>query len=566
MFPAARLRSTRGSATARALGFCLMAALVLPQPLAAQAVVQRLPDPAAADLSDALRRLGSDPQSLSALIDAGRASLRLEDVEAAAGFYTRAQAIAPGDGRVLAGLAQVALARQDAVGALQLFDRAAAQGEPLDALAGQRGLAYDLVGMNTRAQVLYGQALGRAQDPETVRRLALSYAIGGDRDASEATLLPLLQAQDLAAYRTRAFALAIAGQADEAVSIAETRLPPRIAQRLGPYLRYMPRLTRAQQAAAANFGTFPHPEAIGRDDPTIAAYSAGEPLPQLAQGGADSRLIPGGQPLGPTVQAAPGGELPPTSAAATAPPPELAATTAPAPAPAPSSQAPVTMAAAAPAELPPVGAASQPPATLAAAPPVDVPAAPGAATSWGTSEAPLQQAAAPAPAAGYAVEPAAAPARPASPPAVRRELAEVFSDFEPTPERPTRPVSPDVVDITRIVPAREAPPTPPPPFQPAAEPATPRLPVNPSRHWVQVATGQDVANFRYDWMRIARFAKDLLSGKQPFYAAWGVNNRLVTGPFASEAEAQGLVTRLAAGGVSSFVFTSGNGERVIPLP
>lgn len=482
----------------------LCALLAAPGPGIAQPVVQPLPDPATGQLSDALRRLAAEPQALSALIDAGQASLELDDVDAAAGFFARAQAIAPEDGRVLTGLARVALARQQAVEALQLFDRAAARGELLDAHAAERGLAYDLVGMNTRAQVLYGQSLSRGEDAEVVRRLALSYAIAGDRDASEATLLPLLQAQDLAAYRTRAFALAIGGRAEEAVSIAETMLPARIAQRLAPYLRYMPRLTRAQQAAAANFGTFPHPEAIGRDDPAIAAYAAGEPPPPLAAGGADARLIPGGAPLG-------------TASAAQSPPSAAA---------------------------PP---ASAPPAT--SAPLVTLPSRAEQAASVDAALAAAARERLPA-------DPPAAPPAPDPAPAqtqVRVDLAEAFADFELPDEQRRTPVSADAVDITRIEPARD-------------EPPVLRLPVNPSRHWVQVATGQDVARFRYDWRRITGAAGGLLEGHQAYYAAWGANSRLVTGPFPTENEAQALVSRLAAGGVPSFVFTSASGERVIPLP
>jgi hypothetical protein len=161
--------------------------------------------------------------------------------------------------------------------------------------------------------------------------------MAGDQQASEATLLPLLQRRDLASYRTRAFALAIMGKADEAVSIAETMLPERLSNRIGPYLRYMPRLTRAQQAAAANLGVFPQAAEIGRDDPAIAANSGPASVPAPART-ADSRLVPTGEPLGspprgdsatPVVRAA----VQPTSA--TAEPAKGPALAAPAPTPAP---------------------------------------------------------------------------------------------------------------------------------------------------------------------------------------------------------------------------------------
>ena len=226
----------------------------------AQPVVQSLPNPAQLRLNDALRTLGQDPRSVPALLEAGRASIGLGDVGAALGFFRRAEAIAPADPGVKAGLAAVAVRQGQPAEALRLFAEVEAAGEPMRIHAADRGLAYDLVGDNARAQQEYTVSLAMGADPEVARRLALSQAIAGDQRASEATLLPLLQRQDLAAFRTRAFALAILGKSDEAVSIAETMLPVRLSSRLAPYLRYMPRLTRAQQAAAANLGTFPRAE------------------------------------------------------------------------------------------------------------------------------------------------------------------------------------------------------------------------------------------------------------------------------------------------------------------
>jgi len=513
-----------------ALGVALMAVSLAGQPVLAQAVVQPLPDPAAAELSEAMQRLARDPQSLAALLDAGQASLALNNVDAAEGFFQRAQALAPADGRVLAGLGAIALARRDAPAALTLFDRAQRTGQSMTAYAAQRALAYDLVGMNALAQRLYQEALAQGHDEEILRRLALSYAIAGNAAESEATLLPLLQAQDLAAFRTRAFALAISGKPEEAVTIAETRLPARIALRLAPYLQYMPRLTRAQQAAAANFGVFPATADIGRDGPEIAAFSGTVPSTTPPQASADARLIPGGAAFGPagaelaSAAGAPVAELPPLRAGSNAAPPT---------APAVSASTPV-VAASEPAELAPSGDPAPPPPSLAAAGPV--------------SAAP-QANAAPA-----VLPPLSAASDPAQ---TELGLEAAFADFE-MPASPVRgPVSPDAVDITTIVPARDLPPEP--------EPPPRQLIVNPSRHWVQVATGQDVAKFRWDWQRKVREAGGLLDGRDAFFAAWGATNRLLTGPFPTEEDAQEFVTQLKAGGVDSFIFVSTNGERVMPI-
>jgi hypothetical protein len=94
----------------------------------------------------------------------------------------------------------------------------------------------------------------------------------------------------MAAQRARAFGLAILGDGERAAAIVEQVMPRDLALRLVPYLGYMPRLTKPQQAAAANLGIFPRAADIGRDDPRLARFAAEER--------ADSRLAPAGPPLG----------------------------------------------------------------------------------------------------------------------------------------------------------------------------------------------------------------------------------------------------------------------------
>ena len=442
-------------------GLAAMLCVSLTAPQAqAQEVVQQLPDEASLELTQALQRLGRNPSSVPALLDAARASLALNDEDAALGFFSRAQAVAPEDGSVMAGLALVALRRGDAVTALQLFADADAAGHRLGPYAAERGLALDLVGRNSDAQRLYRQSLDENPNDVVTRRLALSYAIAGDAARSESTLLPLLQRQDTAAYRTRAFALAILGRGDEAVSIAETMLPGRLSGRLEPYLRHMPRLTRAQQAAAANLGRFPATAEMGRDDQRVARAARNpEKRSPPAQAGIDARLIPEGPPMGQNVASA---ELPPAPA--------------PVPAPVPEEEEKLT-------------------------------------------------------------------------------LAEAFSGFtlEASAGNPAAPRQ-GAVDITRIQPAREAP-----------RPAPPPPPAHPSRHWVQVATGQDTSAFRFDWRRLVRRSEGLLEGREAFRARWNNTNRLVTGPFDSAREAQQFVTQLSGAGISAFRWTSDAGEEVAKL-
>jgi tetratricopeptide (TPR) repeat protein len=521
-------RSDRLRLALAGLGLAVAAFVAWPTAAAAQAyarpMVQSLPDPAALRLNDALRRLAQDPRSVTALIDAGQASLSLDDIDAAEGFYRRAEGVAPADGRVKAGLASVLVRRLQPIEALRLFADAEQAGEPMRFHAAERGLAYDLIGDNAKAQEQYHLFLSLGEDPLVTRRLALSQAIAGDQRASETTLLPLLQRTDLAAYRTRAFALAILGKTDEAVSIAETMLPDRLAGRMAPYLRYMPRLTRAQQAAAANLGTFPQAAQIGRDDPALAAFVP-PAVPRAPARTADSRLVPSGEPLGNAVVR--DGGVPAREEAAQ----------------------PIPAASAPPALAEPDAASVQIPFSIAEPEPEFVePAATVVAVLEPDEEVPQ-------PAISLAQpEPAPEPA-PATVQAEEINLAAAFADFT-LPARPA--VAEGAVDISLITPRREAPPTP-------ARATPPPRPAQPSRHWVQVATGRDTDALEFDWRRIKRVAGGLLDRPAPHVAAWGQTNRLIAGPFTSAREADQLVAKLKEKQVDSFRFTSAQGEEVKPL-
>lgn len=470
----------------------------------AQAVVQAVPPPGLGELQAALRILSREPQNQPALLRAAWASIELEDYAAADGYLRRAEAVNPANGEVTAGLATVALRQGDPIAAIRLFAQAEAQGAPMAPYASNRGLALDLVGSNVAAQGFYRQALQFANDPETVRRLALSQAMSGDLPGSEATLLPLLQRSDLAAYRTRAFALAILGKGEEAVSIAQTMLPATLSNRMAPYLRYMPRLTRAQQAAAANLGRFPPAAEIGRDSPEIAAI-AGQGAPQVAAARtADSRLEPAGEPLGAGNRAN-----------------------------------------------------RRQRARRQAEPPADERVAIGRVAEVVTTPIAPPPATEPAPQPSSSVaQPLAS--EPVETPPSQPSLADAFADFSLPPGGEVVPAA-GAVDITRIDPPRER------PAQPAAKPPTPKPPAHPSRFWVQVATGRDADALKWDWRRIKREGGDLLAGKDAFSARWGQANRLLTGPYPTAAAAQQAVTALKVKGVDSFTFTSDEGEAVSPL-
>ena len=223
----------------------------------AGAVVQPLPG---ADEGAELRRhladLAANPRSVVSLVGAGRAALRVGDGQAALGFFARAEEIAPSDARVKAGMASafVLTGRGDA--ALRYFADAARLGAPETEIARDRGLAFDMSGNPRRAQQDYALVLQRGDDAETRRRMALSLAISGHRDAALRAIDPLLRRRDTAAYRTRAFVLALTGDANGAAQAVDAAMPGQ-GSAMAPFLSRLAGLNPAQKAMAVHFGHFP---------------------------------------------------------------------------------------------------------------------------------------------------------------------------------------------------------------------------------------------------------------------------------------------------------------------
>ncbi len=581
-------------------------------------VVQPLPPAGVSDLNSALRRLASNTRDLGALIDAGNASLQLNDVDAAIGFFGRADELSPGNAQVKLGLAGAFVRSERPLEALRLFDEAERAGASNIMLAADRGLAYDLVGDPTSAQMHYRKALASRPTDEIIRRMAISQAIAGDRAGFEKTLYPLLEKRDLSGYRTRAFGLAILGDEAEAVKIAEAVMPAQLSARITPYLRYMKRLTTAQQAAAANLGAFPRAAQIGRDDPRIAQYTP----PERPAAAADTPLAPQGEPLGPRPQTDTRSQRRrpdrSTSSVSNSSRKARAARNDPSRASDPlqrtqaprvvSVQRPVEapkQAVAAPAQLAPVAstpvtqqpdrvAANSSSSTLAAVvaqqsqpvaqpvnepprslpprgelPPTQVaqggtPASPGfdlaRVTSQPAVQAPVQAAvqapvqAAPQQIAAQIVAAPAERAIEARPPA---SVADAFAGLAAVP---TAPDISGAVDITSIKPPREKAQEPAP--KPVPKPVPPR---HPSRFWVQVATGKDLKALAFDWRKMGRNSPDNLAKQEAYVAQWGQTRRLLTGPYDTLKAAQAAVAALKKAGMDSFTFTSSEGEEVEKL-
>lgn len=229
-------------------------------------------------LSRYLRALATAPDDVDALDGAGTAALKVGDLNAATGFFARADALDPHNGKAKAGLARTMLQNGNARGALRLFHDAVDLGVPVASILADRGLAYDLRGSPRRAQADYQLALkNQPDDAVTTRRLALSQAISGDRAAAMATLDPLLRKQSVPAWRARAFVFALTGDTEQAVAGAALVMPANQVAELRPYLGRLAGLKAAQKAAAIHLGRFPGEGTSAAQ--TAAARSAAPRIP-----------------------------------------------------------------------------------------------------------------------------------------------------------------------------------------------------------------------------------------------------------------------------------------------
>jgi len=580
----------------------LAVALVLPAgPALAQAGMVPQPNPVADRLAQEMRIVAADPRNVPALLRAGELSARLGDTAAAFAFFARAQAIEPANPRILAGraMALVRLARPGE--ALRLLQTAEAQGLAMRDYAADRGLAYDLLGQPLLAQRDYQLALQAGRDDETVRRYALSLGITGKVDEAMRQLDPLLRRSDRAAWRARAFILAMNGDVPGAERIAASMMPGNMGAALTPFFRRLGGLAPGDRAFAVHFGELsatPARLADARLAPQLPPSAPQTGSAQVAQARpatppsndrrsrretrADARAAAATPPArtratpvrtnvtrasSPPVrmaQARPIVQPLPTPAPTSAPEPAAAPAAAtvramgggmvpsgePAPeqpraAPAPQAQ----VAAAAPAVIPPAARQPQPGGAEAPAPPEPRSAAPAA------SEA----AAAPPP----------GPARVGEEDAV---LASIIANLTIPAEElevvTAMPVALPPAPVRATAPAKPAPK----PVKPAAKPAKkpepkvkPPAAAEPSRIWVQVAGGANEAALPRAWQAVAAKAPAAFKGKTGWWTPLRATNRVLAGPFKTSAEAQAFVNLLAKADVSAFVFTSEAGQKVTKL-
>ncbi|MGN6817874.1 MAG: SPOR domain-containing protein [Sphingomonas sp.] len=201
-----------------------------------------------------MRLLAANPLDIEALITAGEITLRMGDNTAAAGFFGRAQKLDPLNPRVKAGMGSLLVRAERPGEALRRFQEAEARGLDPRNYAGDRGLAYDLIGEQERAQRDYRLALRVAPNDEITRRYALSMAISGRKKEALDLLDPLLRRSDRAAWRDRAFVLAMNGDPGGAQKIADSMMSPGLGAGLAPFFERLPSLSPTDRAFAVNFG------------------------------------------------------------------------------------------------------------------------------------------------------------------------------------------------------------------------------------------------------------------------------------------------------------------------
>lgn len=234
------------------------------------------PTPDADALAGAMRRLAANPRDLAALLESAELSLKLGDVNAAASLLKRAENVDPMNGRVKAGMARLLVTQERPGEALRYFDQSVGYGLDPKTFAGDRGLAYDLVGEQERAQRDYRTALKTRSDEEVERRYALSLAISGKRQEALDAIDGQIRRNDRGAWRVRAFVLAMTGDVAGAEKIANTMMPPGMGAALAPFFARVAGLPPADRAFAVHFGQLrPTPQ-------RLADARMVPPLPVLA--------------------------------------------------------------------------------------------------------------------------------------------------------------------------------------------------------------------------------------------------------------------------------------------
>ncbi|PXA88274.1 SPOR domain-containing protein [Nostoc sp. 3335mG] len=612
-----RIRITSVSALALALAAGCSCA-----PAFAQNEIVARPNPDADLLASEMRVLAQNPRDLRALLSAAAISTRLNDTSAALAFYARAEQVEPDNPRISAGRAAVLVRMERPGEALRLFDTAERLGLPMAEYAADRGLAYDLMGAPHLAQREYQQALRREKDDETVRRYALSLGITGKSDEAMRLLEPLLRRSDRAAWRARAFILAMNGDVPAADRIAQSMMPANMGAALAPSFRRLQGMSPGDRAFAVHYGQMGRTTARMADAqmaPRLTPYVPDQRPAQMA-----SVATPAPAATQPVRTARREAEQPSSVEAARpargrervsrrgrAQRDVAVAPLTPAPAPVAAAEPPLP---APPRYVEPVEIVQPIPTPTPAPAPVAVASRPPhRAPGWSAGREVVQ----PTPSAGRepvrlassTIVPAPAPRRGTAAP-VRRvgsednllanivdgiavpdneraviDMPAVAPAPAPAPARTTaaapaatrsRPASPAVTTKPKPAEAKGKPgartteaveETPTTAKGRKKEPVKPKPKAEPEpkRIWVQVAGGANEDMLPGAWRQLAKKAPAAFRGRSAWSAPLRATNRLLAGPFKTAAEAQSFVNQLKKEGMSAFVFTSEAGQKITKL-
>lgn len=219
-------------------------------------------------LSYYVRAISRDPDNAAILTAAGEEALSTGDSDAAFGFLGRAVTLNPRNAEARAGYGRALVQSARPKDALTLFDQAVRLGMDETRIAGDRGLARDLLGENRRAQRDYRLALTASpRDPVLIQRLGLSLAISGDRDGAVALVQPLTHgASPGYAFRTLAFIHALTGDVTMARKLAMANMPANQADAYTPFFARIAVLDPESKAMAVHLGRLPQTRLARRDE------------------------------------------------------------------------------------------------------------------------------------------------------------------------------------------------------------------------------------------------------------------------------------------------------------
>lgn len=183
----------------------------------------------------------------------------------------------------------------------------------------------------------------------------------------------------------------------------------------------------------------------------------------------------------------------------------------------------------------------------------------GAPAAVPANSAPAAPRLAPLPQNAVAAQPATPAALqgvPVAPKPRPRRLADAFADLAVVPKAPVAP-APGAVDVRKLAEARA---------RAEAAARIPPKPAHPSRIWVQVGTGRDTGALAFTWRGLIKDSPALFKGQSASVSDWGRTNRLLAGPFSTEAGADAFLAKARKAGLDAFVWTSPAGQVVDTLP